>query len=903
MKRVVLSSFIALLIIGAIAGGYFYYQKLKVPHSEALNAIPPDAAFLIRSENFKQSWDKLFKSSLWQILKENANYQKIEKDVHAIDSSFSKSESAKQFLENYPVYLSAHTINNKTEFLYVLNLPPLKQENFVNDVFEELGLESSKRNYNGQIIHELELNKKQFSYTVYKGIFVASFSSMLMEDAIRQLKVGKPFTNDPFYSQVYKASGRNVDANIFINYKQFPRFLSVFFKDQGNFPMAGLESAAQWTGLDLRIKENGLMLNGFSSVSPNSYYSIFLKQNPQIIESASVLPKKTALFHALTFNDMSSYLSGYEAYLSGNKMLQQYNSTLNSLEQKTGIKVRDNFLSWANNEIALVITEPENNNYQSEVFGIVKTKDAELAQKALKELSKAANKKEPKEENYKSYSIGLINIKGLLSSIYGGMFDHVEKSYYTIIGNFVVFGNQASAIRTFIDANKDRKLLIRDKEFVSMNENMEQKTNSLVYVNLNRSDKIVLAHLHEAYALNFSRSTENYKKLGSIAIQFRGKGDMIYNNIFWQTMAKNQSAGPDVIWEAVLDTTISSRPYIVSNHKTDTKEVIVQDDANNLYLIDSSGAVLWKVPVREPILGEIHQVDAFKNNRFQYLFNTSSKLYLIDRNGENVDDYPIEFKHKATNGIAVFDYEKKQDYRIFVAGDDNIIRAFQINGKSIEGWKFTDPIGPVSKPVQHFVVQGKDYLLINDDKGGVYITDRKGNKKVEPEKQAETRFRNQFFVKKGSSEDNIYWLSTDTTGTLYKYYLNGKVESKKLNELAPGHQMFYLDLDRDDSKEFITINQNKLEIFKEDSAAFFSYTFENEIKLPAIIFDKKDEKGRLGVVDNKAHKLYLFDSDFTLRKGFPVKGQTPFSLSETKEGQKTLTTGTEENTIVTYSLE
>ena len=63
----------------------------------------------------------------------------------------------------------------------------------------------------------------------------------------------------------------------------------------------------------------------------------------------------------------------------------------------------------------------------------------------------------------------------------------------------------------------------------------------------------------------------------------------------------------------------------MTNHNDrQNKEVIVQDNANNLYLINKEGVRLWKVKLSDKILGDVYQVDYYRNGKLQYLFNRNN---------------------------------------------------------------------------------------------------------------------------------------------------------------------------------------------------------------------------------------------------------------------------------------
>ena len=73
---------------------------------------------------------------------------------------------------------------------------------------------------------------------------------------------------------------------------------------------------------------------------------------------------------------------------------------------------------------------------------------------------------------------------------------------------------------------------------------------------------------------------------------------------------------PRTIWQSGLDSTIFFKPSLVENHNTGEKEILVQDKANNLYLIANNGKILWKKKLESPILGEVFQIDFYRNSKF-----------------------------------------------------------------------------------------------------------------------------------------------------------------------------------------------------------------------------------------------------------------------------------------------
>jgi hypothetical protein len=122
-------------------------------------------------------------------------------------------------------------------------------------------------------------------------------------------------------------------------------------------------------------------------------------------------------------------------------------------------------------------------------------------------------------------------------------------------------------------------------------------------------------------------------------------------------------------------------------------------------------------------------IDYYRNGKLQLLFTGRDYIHLIDRNGNYVDKFPVKMRSPASNTLAVFDYENNKDYRLFIAGEDRKIYAYDRSGTPVRGWNLFTVRGKVTDPVAFFRVRGKDYLFVSDDQA-VYVLDRTGNIRV-----------------------------------------------------------------------------------------------------------------------------------------------------------------------------
>ncbi len=912
MKRVLIASIFSLIVIGGITFAYFYYRQLKMPQGEAISAIPSDAAFVLEFKNPKAFYDKIITNKIWIDMQSNAYYKKIAEDARYLDSALGKDSDLKQLYCCQTVFISAHyTQANDFQFLYITRLPRTKSESFVIDEIKKItgnDHPSSRRTYQGITINEIRFNnnEKTFAWSVSKGVFIGSFNPILIEDGIRQIRIGKPFTDDKSFMKVYSSAGSITDANVFVNYKMFPKVASTFLNDDNSTTLNSLTSFANWTEFDVKVKNDALVLNGFSSANDSTtYLHAFINQQPHKIELINILPRRTAVMLYSGFSDFNKYFKELQTYHSVKGWKTSNLARIKRLNVDYGVSLEDKLISWMDNEYAIFVTESNSSNYSNNAFAAFRAKNIETAKKSLFDLNHAINKRERtkvKEENYKGLAINFINLRGVLSLFFGPTFDVVDKMFYTTLGNYVVFGNQASSIRSLIDDYTTGKLLVKDPSYNNLNGSISSSANCYLYVNFSRSLQMMKGFFADNLNEAIEKNAGLFNKFNAIAIQFSNDGAMIYNTM---TLQYNGIKKNDVnlLWAAQLDTAVSSSPQLVVNTIDKTNEVIVQDDLNQLYLIDNSGTIKWKVPLTERIMGKITQIDYYHNGKLQYLFNTSSKLYLLDINGESVGNYPIRLPANASCSMSVFDYDNSKEYRIFVPCENNIVYGYQGSGKPLGGWLFNKSIGHISRPVQYFKIAGFEYLLITDSKGAIYILDRKGKKRTDV-KDKVLLSPNNVFELDSSETEPLHFVTTDTGGKVVSIYLDGKVKTKRILELSSHHYFILKDINADGKKDYIFLDKEKLFVMNADSASIFNHTFEKEINTAPTAFAMPNGKGKIGIASEQTNEIFLFNDDGSLYEGFPLKGSTSFSIGDfNNDGHNNIVVGSSDRTIYVYTIE
>ena len=202
------------------------------------------------------------------------------------------------------------------------------------------------------------------------------------------------------------------------------------------------------------------------------------------------------------------------------------------------------------------------------------------------------------------------------------------------------------------------------------------------------------------------------------------------NMIAKSSSGESISTGPvQQLASVKLENDLLIPPKFFTNHNTGGKDIVVQDIANQLYLISTNGKVLWKKRLDGPILGKVHEVDILRNGKKQLAFSTSKAVYILDRNGNPVAPFPKRFKDPITQPLAIFDYDNNRKYR-FVVVQDEYVYMYDSKGQSVKGFTFNKAGSKIVMPPQHIRIGRKDYITIAEASGKLNILSRVGKIRV-----------------------------------------------------------------------------------------------------------------------------------------------------------------------------
>ena len=324
--------------------------------------------------------------------------------------------------------------------------------------------------------------------------------------------------------------------------------------------------------------------------------------------------------------------------------------------------------------------------------------------------------------------------------------------------------------------------------------------------------------------------------------------------------------------EYLFKNNLSSKPHIIFSHINNKPEVIIQDEKNIVYHLSNSLEPIWSDSI-EKIISKIFVIDYYKNNKKQIVFASPNKIYGFDRKGNSLIGFPFENPSKSPiQHLNIIDYDKSKRYRIISSHRNGEIYFYDKNGKTLNGW---NPILMEDELVQapiHTRVRGKDYIIILQKNGDIYLKNRRGiNYKGFPVK-LDSDLTNKIHLQSSSNSAQSLLEILSDDGKLYKINLEGKIISSKDQYRNEKDAKFKM-IQEASGKSPAIISYDNYNLFKDEN----NINFKNIEKLKFQFYNLSKNENFLVLTDTTIKKSYFLDKNLNYYIN-PISNQNEVSI-------------------------
>lgn len=918
VRRIIYGGLFAVVCLGLIT--VFLLKRFdKIEPVEVQKAIPEDVIFFVEDIDYEYLIETFLPGSrTWIDFVNIIHRSELDSMLSIALGQIRTSEPLNDLLLNEGLNLSLHKVG-KDQLIPLLYLEYSSSHS--DHDFEHLMLALlekramvNERKYETEVVYDVSggpgFVPGKFTFACLEGLCLISSSSMLVEESIRTIHAETNLASVAGLQKVRETKGRYVHANLYINYEKLPDLFHPFIKESEWGKLDMLSKLSSWGELDLDVKQESMTLNGMTYADPDLplFLGAFREQSPVKMELHEMLPSGTTYFLHLGIGDRVKFKEQAISYMNRLGKGSEIEAEIERIDQQYGIDPLDDLARIVDDEMAWfaiegVTKKPEDQflvietRSRSETVEVVMRWVEQYLQQHSFDMRSIRNVYQlDKQTSFNIYRLSDQFFKGTSA---GRLFNR----YFTVYENYLIFGSSVDALSRVIYQNVLHKTFVSDPVFKEISDYLSNRSNVTLFFRPYAFLDYRKEMLSDNRADQLKKMELFFRRIPGVVIQYSTEGDLFYQSISCKYTPQIRDKA-HTVWESLMDTVVVIKPALVINHNTSEKEIFVQDLANKVYLINGTGRVLWKQPVDGPILGGVHQVDFYRNGKFQYLFNTAKKIHLIDRNGNYVERYPVSLRSDATAPLALFDYDKSRNYRLFVATEDRKINLYDIEGNMVTGWKFGKTESMVTGEIQHFRVNDKDYIVAVDQ-NRAYFLDRRGRERIRLKERLVLSPQNPLILDMNIREERPRWISTDTSGSVTAIYLDGSVSRLLSREISPDHFFSMEDMNRDGIPEFIFVDGDKLDIVMQDGKRLFSFKVKGSISDMPDIYKFSASDVKIGITDRSRNRIYLINSDGSLYEGFPLEGSTRFSIGyfTGSDSRFNLIVGSENNFLYNYSIE
>ena len=701
-------------------------------------------------------------------------------------------------------------IKETSEASSIICFSPVGKDKFSSILIQKknndtLKLDSKDSNYSGVIIKETSIEGINFFKIRIDQSDITSVSKLIIENIIRNYQTNQPgiFDKD-FYQLINNLESKSV-FNILIN-KKSNSFVNKFLPQPYLFPNFN----ENWIAFDGNFNSPLIGLDGITITKDSipSRLGVFKNLNPDKIKSTKIIPQSFNSFISFPIENVPQLADQIKTYAN------YYNIALNSMLLKDFSSIDEITIMEHDKGNAVIL---HRSNLNQSIINPTTYKNS------FRNVQYGEIDKNPKALNT---VLDLFKIK-------------FNAKFSASINDYYILSSQESLIKTIISSVKDATTIDNSENFISLTKNLSD-LNSGIWVSKTNS-------------FNKKKSSLGFdsKKYPLTAMQWVNDNEISHLHIrFGIEVPKNKNT---VITQGNISSefSISSKPKWLKNHRSKGYDIVFQDKNNTLHLYSNTGNLFWKKQLPEKIIGNISQVDLYKNKKLQIAFRTKNHFMILDRNGKIVKPFDkiIKSKSKALP-LSVFDYDGNRNYRFLLAQDKNLLM-LDSKGEKVNGFKFSKTNSSIINPAKHIRIKGKDFIILQEQSGKLNILNRRGEKIVNIDSYL-------------SFSKNPIWsyLNTFTTsdveGNMVQIDTKGNI-IKTPEGWAPNHLLEMT------TKTLVSISENIITIKGIPvKLPYGNYTRPKIFYINNTIY--------ISTTERDSQKVYLFLSNGTSVEGFPVYG-------------------------------
>lgn len=812
---------LAAVVLIALSGGFYllrsYYLYLKQPLAPLTHAVPVNTVALIKSGSIAGFNEKARSSGLAEVFDNHGTSAGFEHLASWADSLAASDDIIREFIEKREFLLCfTPDSSGKPQALVIVaagKMRPGLIQRHTTSLAANFGATAVKEDHSPvDLMHIRGRNQQLWSY-FYRGLWVIGFSKPSVLASLETMDSENTLSSDAVFLRLFESAGKKVDGIAIVQNLALMNFVKGPWNVSGHTTPA---SSRQWTALDFSIRKDRLLLSGFTSTgNPGIPLN---GQSPAAPDLDQKFVEKAALGYTIVLSDPAAYCRNF---ISGDTLHIPGYDPVNAVETKEIFRLSDNLLSWAGNSVTFLADREFLNNQTQASMIVISSRNADSAIAALAPFIKPAGE-----------NSGLLLASSLPERLWGPWFKVGKTLHVKIAEDFVAISPFVSMLQSYVPAKA--KPDHNSRSDVKYDPDLPDKGNLQIFINpekwpvsspINHSSSwISFLSGCKQLAINYKSGDELWYTQGNLIFSDLPPKPVVRKDIRPASASgsiQGQLAENTEIEEVIPtpesekggkagSASIAAPPVIVGGKTAGSKLIALITSGNIIEARDHNGDRVWSFKCTDKPSGIIAESDFYRNGQLNYLIFTSSGFHILNRNGKEIKDSPVNLPGKPSGKPALFDYDRKRDYRILYAGHDGLIHNTTIQGKALPDWQ-KPAKGNLTMQPEFFRTGSRDYLAFTGSDGKLLISDRRGRVRIPLPDFFRKSTRAPLFENRTNSKGLFLTLADD--GRLAYISDKGLISYSSFGQFGKNPWFSYLDFDGDGSHDFIFSGKDKVVAF------------------------------------------------------------------------------------------
>ncbi|MCL6257836.1 hypothetical protein M3O96_01965 [Aquiflexum sp. TKW24L] len=882
-NRIIILSVLVCLGIGVI---FIWKIFLQNTNRNAVDVISSEALFVFETTEPVLAWNQLVSQPFWKSISGIPALKNAEYNLLVLDSLAGKSGVLQKNLKGNQLAVSLHlTGKEEFDFLFVLAYQNPEGFSLMEDLEKKILANGtiSSRNYSGINIRELKTKTEgiTLAYAQIDNLLAVSFTSFLIEDAIRHSQNDALSVFGGFYSELFKDIPKSKDLGILrVGSSGIAGIINGIAKNNNLPSIRNFAKNKMSANLHLKFSADSIFFDGALFFEGKGNVGIKHLGSPAFVYFRDLVPNRTATYFQYQLEDPFQLFSGMDSDFSSNSLVMG--------DIETGL-VQKGFTKYLTGHMAFLNLEKLPKEPQDKIL-LLKTENPNVQFELLKKFGLGENQEIDVSrlmDFYQGKEIFMLSSDEFPAHLFNGNFMGFGDSYFTLVDDVIIIANSSKAIKLFIDDWKRGRTWGQFKQQNSILPFASQSGFNMVLDTQNFWNNLMETSA-PGWKSFFQRYESEFKTFDKMVLNARQSGNKTQLHIgISHHQGLNTTPKEGVSLTENVSIPFPNRlvygPVSIQNFIDNSVEFVIQDELNRLYLLTNDGEEIFSTELDGPIVSDVFQFDFYKNGKLQLIFATKEMIYGMDRTGNALPEYPVELANESITELNLLDYEGDRNYRIFAGTQKGNLYLLDKYGLVLEGW---DPksIGSTFaiKPAHHRVAGIGDRMVALGTNGNIHFFNRRGQPEPGSPVQIKGELGSEYVLLERGTAKETQLITVTKGGEVVMVNLLGEVTFRNQLLRPDRESRFYLVKDQKEGRYLFVIHEyNKVTVLDSDFKEVFSKPIMSE-GLKFQYFSFGSTKNIFVVVDQTQDFVFLYDMDGELLNPIPISGSNKVEIEYTE---------------------